>query len=139
MISTPQRPVPLEHYLYTKNEMHKVVDAARNFLAQGSASFHLRFRSLFSFRELGTKTREKLLNENRTRNAKQRGCLLFNELALVAVLLLSESSNVAVTLVVEGTNVAHLSLAEEDGAGVMPLEPYKAGLTGTYMSIYLVI
>ncbi|KDR85602.1 hypothetical protein GALMADRAFT_234567 [Galerina marginata CBS 339.88] len=35
VISTPQRPVPLEHYLYAGREMYKIVDAQRNFLAQG--------------------------------------------------------------------------------------------------------
>ncbi|EIN14380.1 antiviral helicase [Punctularia strigosozonata HHB-11173 SS5] len=35
VISTAQRPVPLEHYLYSGREMHKVLDAKRNFLAQG--------------------------------------------------------------------------------------------------------
>ncbi|TEB38714.1 translation repressor [Coprinellus micaceus] len=35
VISTPQRPVPLEHYLYAGRDMFKIVDAKRNFLAQG--------------------------------------------------------------------------------------------------------
>ncbi|KAF8203919.1 antiviral helicase [Pholiota molesta] len=35
VISTPQRPVPLEHYLYAGREMYKIVDAQRNFLALG--------------------------------------------------------------------------------------------------------
>jgi antiviral helicase SKI2 len=35
VISTPQRPVPLEHYLYAGREMYKIVDAHRNFLALG--------------------------------------------------------------------------------------------------------
>ncbi|KAF8167466.1 antiviral helicase [Crassisporium funariophilum] len=35
VISTPQRPVPLEHYLYAGREMYKIVDAQRNFVAQG--------------------------------------------------------------------------------------------------------
>lgn len=35
VISTPQRPVPLEHYLYAGREMYKIVDAGRNFLGQG--------------------------------------------------------------------------------------------------------
>jgi len=37
VISTPQRPVPLEHFLYAKHETYKIVDAARNFLPQGCA------------------------------------------------------------------------------------------------------
>ncbi|KAG2022761.1 translation repressor [Coprinopsis cinerea AmutBmut pab1-1] len=35
VISTPQRPVPLEHYLYAGRDMFKIVDAKRNFLSQG--------------------------------------------------------------------------------------------------------
>jgi len=35
VISTPQRPVPLEHYLYAGKDMFKIVDAKRNFLSQG--------------------------------------------------------------------------------------------------------
>lgn len=35
VISTPQRPVPLEHYLYAGRDIFKVVDAKRNFVAQG--------------------------------------------------------------------------------------------------------
>lgn len=35
VISTLQRPVPLEHYLYANRDMYKVVDPKRNFLAQG--------------------------------------------------------------------------------------------------------
>ena len=35
VISTPQRPVPLEHYLYAGREMYKIVDAKRQFLGLG--------------------------------------------------------------------------------------------------------
>ncbi|KAJ7508688.1 ATP-dependent RNA helicase [Mycena galericulata] len=35
VISTAQRPVPLEHYLYAGREMYKIVDARRDFLALG--------------------------------------------------------------------------------------------------------
>ncbi|EJU00146.1 antiviral helicase [Dacryopinax primogenitus] len=35
VISTPKRPVPLEHYLWAGREMHKIVDAKGEFLAQG--------------------------------------------------------------------------------------------------------
>ncbi|PPR06143.1 hypothetical protein CVT26_005365 [Gymnopilus dilepis] len=35
VISTPQRPVPLEHYLYAGRELYKIVDAQRNFISQG--------------------------------------------------------------------------------------------------------
>ncbi|CAK5264477.1 unnamed protein product [Mycena citricolor] len=35
VISTAQRPVPLEHYLYAGREMYKIVDSRRNFLALG--------------------------------------------------------------------------------------------------------
>jgi len=35
VISTAQRPVPLEHFLYAGRELYKIVDANRNFLSQG--------------------------------------------------------------------------------------------------------
>ncbi|KAF9011054.1 antiviral helicase [Cyathus striatus] len=35
VISTPQRPVPLEHYLYAGRETYKIVDSVRRFLSQG--------------------------------------------------------------------------------------------------------
>lgn len=35
VISTVQRPVPLEHYLYAGRDKFKIVDAKRNFIAQG--------------------------------------------------------------------------------------------------------
>ncbi|KIK70472.1 hypothetical protein GYMLUDRAFT_65706 [Collybiopsis luxurians FD-317 M1] len=35
VISTAQRPVPLEHYLYAGRELHKIVDAQRKFLTIG--------------------------------------------------------------------------------------------------------
>ncbi|OZJ02181.1 hypothetical protein BZG36_04323 [Bifiguratus adelaidae] len=35
VISTTQRPVPLEHYLYAKKDLYKIVDADRNFLSAG--------------------------------------------------------------------------------------------------------
>ncbi|KAM5536013.1 hypothetical protein V8D89_010271 [Ganoderma adspersum] len=35
VISTAQRPVPLEHYLYAGRDLHKIVDETRNFLTQG--------------------------------------------------------------------------------------------------------
>ena len=35
VISTPKRPVPLEHYLYAGRETYKIVDANRSFLGQG--------------------------------------------------------------------------------------------------------
>ncbi|KAH9486365.1 Putative ATP-dependent RNA helicase [Psilocybe cubensis] len=35
VISTPQRPVPLEHYLYAGRDTYKIVDAQRNFVSQG--------------------------------------------------------------------------------------------------------
>ncbi|KAG5639554.1 hypothetical protein H0H81_012225 [Sphagnurus paluster] len=35
VISTAQRPVPLEHFLYAGRELYKIVDAKRNFLGQG--------------------------------------------------------------------------------------------------------
>ncbi|KAF8592772.1 antiviral helicase [Ramaria rubella] len=35
VISTPKRPVPLEHYLYAGREIHKIVDAKGEFLSLG--------------------------------------------------------------------------------------------------------
>lgn len=35
VISTPKRPVPLEHYLYADKEIYKVVDSAKRFLSLG--------------------------------------------------------------------------------------------------------
>ncbi|KAF9075050.1 antiviral helicase [Rhodocollybia butyracea] len=35
VISTAQRPVPLEHYLYAGREIYKIVDAQRRFIANG--------------------------------------------------------------------------------------------------------
>jgi antiviral helicase SKI2 len=35
VISTPKRPVPLEHFLYSGKELHKIVDAKGNFLGNG--------------------------------------------------------------------------------------------------------
>ncbi|KAG6911376.1 hypothetical protein DXG01_001047 [Tephrocybe rancida] len=35
VISTAQRPVPLEHFLYAGRELYKIVDSKRNFLGQG--------------------------------------------------------------------------------------------------------
>lgn len=35
VISTPKRPVPLEHHLYAGKELHKIVDAQKQFLSQG--------------------------------------------------------------------------------------------------------
>lgn len=35
VISTPKRPVPLEHFLWASNRMYKIVDADKKFLAQG--------------------------------------------------------------------------------------------------------
>ncbi|KAI1004551.1 putative ATP-dependent RNA helicase [Podosphaera aphanis] len=35
VISTPKRPVPLEHYLWAGNEMVKIVDSEKNFIEKG--------------------------------------------------------------------------------------------------------
>jgi antiviral helicase SKI2 len=39
VISTAQRPVPLEHYLYAGKALHKIVDEKRAFLSEGYAIF----------------------------------------------------------------------------------------------------
>ena len=41
VISTAKRPVPLEHYLYAGRDIHKIVDADRTFITQGSADTHI--------------------------------------------------------------------------------------------------
>lgn len=38
VISTPRRPVPLEHFLYAGRELHKIVDAQGQFLGSGYVS-----------------------------------------------------------------------------------------------------
>jgi antiviral helicase SKI2 len=35
VISTPKRPVPLEHYLWAGKELHKIVDASSHFVSEG--------------------------------------------------------------------------------------------------------
>ncbi|KAF2097937.1 antiviral helicase [Rhizodiscina lignyota] len=35
VISTPKRPVPLEHYLWAGKEMHKIVDSEKHFIEKG--------------------------------------------------------------------------------------------------------
>lgn len=35
VISTPKRPIPLEHYLWAGKDMHKIVDSEKRFLAKG--------------------------------------------------------------------------------------------------------
>ncbi|KAG5301793.1 translation repressor [Histoplasma ohiense] len=35
VISTPKRPVPLEHYLWADKSMHKIVDSNKNFIEKG--------------------------------------------------------------------------------------------------------
>jgi antiviral helicase SKI2 len=35
VISTPRRPVPLEHFLYAGRELYKIVDAQGQFLGAG--------------------------------------------------------------------------------------------------------
>jgi superfamily II RNA helicase len=39
VISTPKRPVPLEHYLYAGREMYKIVDAGGKWLGTGCAQY----------------------------------------------------------------------------------------------------
>jgi antiviral helicase SKI2 len=39
VISTVQRPVPLEHYLYAGKDMHKIVDARGQWLSDGCVFF----------------------------------------------------------------------------------------------------
>lgn len=41
VISTPKRPVPLEHYLWAGKDIHKIVDADKKFLENGWKDAHL--------------------------------------------------------------------------------------------------
>lgn len=41
VISTPKRPVPLEHYLWAGKEMHKIVDPDKKFIEKGWKDAHL--------------------------------------------------------------------------------------------------
>ena len=41
VISTPKRPVPLEHYLYAGRDLHKIVDAQGQFLGAGSVTHRI--------------------------------------------------------------------------------------------------
>ena len=40
VISTPKRPVPLEHHIYAGRDMYKIVDAKGSFLGAGSVIGH---------------------------------------------------------------------------------------------------
>jgi superfamily II RNA helicase len=40
VISTPKRPVPLEHYLYVKKEIYKIVGPDKKFLTAGCANWN---------------------------------------------------------------------------------------------------
>lgn len=70
VISTPKRPVPLEHYLWAGREMHKILDARGQFLGQGSVSI-LRFVHVLILR-LGIRTLERLYVGSKTKNVRQQ-------------------------------------------------------------------
>jgi len=38
VISTPMRPVPLEHFLWAGKDLHKIVDSKSKFLGDGSVT-----------------------------------------------------------------------------------------------------
>lgn len=40
VISTPKRPVPLEHYLWAGKDIHKIVDSEKNFMEKGWKDAH---------------------------------------------------------------------------------------------------
>lgn len=80
VISTPKRPVPLEHYLYAGREMYKIVDASGKFLTHGYASSSpvISLRLSTNCLLLGIKTLVKLCAVSKTKNAKQQGFHPFN-------------------------------------------------------------
>lgn len=64
VISTPKRPVPLEHFLYAGKELHKVVDWKGSWLSSGCVSFSLSFWSaiscsFYTYSHAGTRMRTK--------------------------------------------------------------------------------
>lgn len=62
VISTAQRPVPLEHYLYAGRETYRIVDASGKFLSQGHVFRLLSHGSTYlrsSYKEAGEALRRK--------------------------------------------------------------------------------
>eukprot|EP01104_Vermistella_antarctica_P013607 TRINITY_DN414_c0_g1_i2.p1 TRINITY_DN414_c0_g1~~TRINITY_DN414_c0_g1_i2.p1 ORF type:complete len:1361 (+),score=369.81 TRINITY_DN414_c0_g1_i2:324-4406(+) len=53
VISTNKRPTPLEHYVFANNELHKVVDSARNFLSLGYKKAQTSFKEKKSSKPTG--------------------------------------------------------------------------------------
>ena len=45
VISTPKRPVPLEHYLWSGKQIHKIVDSDKKFIEQGWKDAHTRLQN----------------------------------------------------------------------------------------------
>jgi hypothetical protein len=131
VVSTLQRPVPLEHFLYARNETYKIVDAGRNFLAQGCA-FNGNFCATSGLtRSVGTKMPEKPFDVNRTRNAKQLACRLYNEEGREGLLPHNEDSNVVVEEVLNVEPPLQREAAEAEGP---LLETYIRPLTRIFMS-----
>lgn len=50
VISTPMRPVPLEHYLWAGRDLHRIVDSKSNFLGEGLVPLYVRCAMLTSDR-----------------------------------------------------------------------------------------
>lgn len=73
VISTPKRPVPLEHFLYSGKELHKVLDAKGQYLSSGSVSvlsFLSRNHFVNTFLSPDTKKPVNPSDASRTKTAK---------------------------------------------------------------------
>jgi superfamily II RNA helicase len=66
VINTNKRPVPLEHYVYTCGEMHKIVDNKGNFLNMGYKN------AMTLAKEKSEKTKNKFVPANQHRNNKKK-------------------------------------------------------------------
>ncbi len=93
--------MPLEHYLYAGRDKFKIVDAKRNFIGQGYATFNLDiYFKAQSNGGPGTKMPEKHCDAGKTKNAKPLVCLLSNVWALVGWLAASVASEAFLLVVV---------------------------------------
>ncbi|KAH9459713.1 hypothetical protein MJO29_003679 [Puccinia striiformis f. sp. tritici] len=74
VISTPKRPVPLEHFLYANKEIHKIVDAKGEFLSQGwKDAIESMKRSQVKEREASGQAPLTRLGHNAAKQVAQRG------------------------------------------------------------------
>ena len=72
VISTAQRPVPLEHYIYAGREIYRIVDSKRNFISQGleSASSSVMYSDAC---DEGIRMPEKLYAVDKTKKERMQG------------------------------------------------------------------